>query len=78
MLAQSCPNLCDPMDYSPPDFSIHGNYPGKITEVGCRFLLQIIFPTQGSNMHPLYLLHLADRFFTTEPFVKPKIHTYNF
>ena len=25
------------------------NFPGKSTEVGCHFLLQGIFPTQGSN-----------------------------
>ena len=24
LLAQSCPTLCDPMDYSPPGSSIHG------------------------------------------------------
>ena len=32
--------------------------------MGCYFLLQEIFPTQGSNLH-LCLLHLASRFFTT-------------
>ena len=31
------------------------NFPGKSTGVGCHFLLQGIFPTQGSN---LGLLHL--------------------
>ena len=30
------------------------NFPGRDTEVGCHFLLQGIFLTQGSN---LYLLH---------------------
>ena len=30
--------------------------PGKNTGVGCHFLLQGIFPTQGSNLHLLYLL----------------------
>ena len=39
-------------------------FPGKNPGVGCHFLLQGIFPTQGSNLHPL---HLAGRFFTTEP-----------
>ena len=32
------------------------NFPGKITEMGCHFLLQGIFPTQGSNLHLLCLL----------------------
>ena len=47
--AQSCPTLCDLMDYSPPDSSVHGNSPGKDTGVGCHALLQGIFSTQRSN-----------------------------
>ena len=31
--------------------------PGKNTRVGCHFLLQKIFPTQGLNPHLFYLLH---------------------
>ena len=31
--------------------------PGKSTGVGCRALLQGIFPTQGSNLHLLRLLN---------------------
>ena len=31
--------------------------PGKNTGVGCHFLLQGIFPAQGSNLHLLHLLH---------------------
>ena len=30
------------------------NFPGKNTGVGCHFLLQRIFPTQGSNPYLLY------------------------
>ena len=37
--------------YSPWDF------PGKKTGVGCHFLLQRIFPTQGSKSHLWHLLH---------------------
>ena len=44
---QSCLTLCDP----------HGNFPGKNTGVGCHFLLQGIFLTQGSNLSLLCLLH---------------------
>ena len=33
------------------------NFPGKNTGVGCHFLLQGIFPTQGSNPNLLCLLH---------------------
>ena len=33
------------------------NFPGRNTGVNCHFLLQWIFPTQGSNLGLLYLLH---------------------
>ena len=33
------------------------NIPGKNTGVGCHFLLEVIFPTQGLNLHLLCLLH---------------------
>ena len=51
-LLQSCPTLCDPMDCSPPGSSVHGISQARIL-VGCHFLLQEIFPTQGSNLHLL-------------------------
>ena len=31
LVTQSCPTLCDPMDCSPPDTSVHGNSPRKNT-----------------------------------------------
>ena len=46
---QSRPTLCDPMDCSPPDSSVHGDSPGKNTGVCCHALLQGTFPTQGLN-----------------------------
>ena len=49
LVAQSCPILCDPMDGSPPGSSVHADFPGTNTGVGCYTLLQGIFPTQGSN-----------------------------
>ena len=49
LVTQSCLALCDPMDCSLLDFSVHGDCPGKNTRVGCHALLQGIFPTQGSN-----------------------------
>ena len=45
LVAQSCLTLCDPMDCSPSDSSVHGDSPGKNTGVGCHALLQGIFPT---------------------------------
>ena len=44
---QFCPSLWNTTDRSPP---------GKNTGVGCRALLQGIFPSQGSNLHLLCLL----------------------
>ena len=32
MLSQSCPTLCDPMDCSPPDSSVHGIFQARILE----------------------------------------------
>ena len=49
MHAQSCPTLCNPMDYSLPGSSVRGIFSGKNTGVGCHFLLQGIFVTQGST-----------------------------
>ena len=46
--AQPCPTLCDPMLFCPWD------YLGKNTGVGCHFLLQRTFLTQGSNPHLLH------------------------
>ena len=57
MCAQSCPTLCDPMDYSLPGFSVHGILQAKNTGVGCHTLLQGIFPTLGSNLRLLHLLY---------------------
>ena len=41
LVAQSCLTLCDPMDCSLPDSSVHGDSPGKNTAVGCHALLQV-------------------------------------
>ena len=46
--------LCDPMDCSLPGFSIHGVFQARITGVGCHFLLQGIFLTQGLNPRVLH------------------------
>ena len=50
-----CPTLCDPMNCSLATRLIClWNFLGKNTGVGCWFLLQGIFPTQGSNLHLLH------------------------
>ena len=45
MNSQSYPTVCDPMECILLGPSVHGKNIG----VGCHFLLQGIFPTQGSN-----------------------------
>ena len=66
--AQSCTTLCDPMDSSPPGSSVHGIL--QATGVGCHFLLQGIFLTQGLESLSLMSPALAG-FFTTLPPGKP-------
>ena len=53
--AQSCLTLCDPME--PTSILCPWDFPDKNTGVGCHFLLQGIFPIQGSNLNLLHLLH---------------------
>ena len=50
-----CLPLCDPMNYSPPGFSVHGILQARIPDVSCHALLQGIFLTQGLNAHLLSL-----------------------
>ena len=60
--------LCDPLDCSPPGFSVHGDFPGKNTGVGCHALFQGIFLTQESNPCLLRLLYrLADSLLLAPP-----------
>ena len=46
LVAQLCLTLCNPMDRSPPVFSVHGTLQARILE-GLPFLLQGIFPNPG-------------------------------
>ena len=57
LVTQSCPTLCDPMDWSPSGFSVHGILQAGILEWVAISFPQGIFPTQGSNPHLLCLLH---------------------
>ena len=53
-VAQSCPTLVWPHGLYPARLLCPWDFPGKNTGAGCHFLLQGIFPTQGSNSHLLY------------------------
>ena len=60
-VAQSCPILCDPMDCSLPGSSVHGIFQERVLEwvviSFSRGSSQPMDRTQGSNPHPLHLLH---------------------
>ena len=49
------------------------NFPGKSTGVSFHFLLLGIFPTQGSNLHLLHLLHWQADSLTVPPY--PTVNT---
>ena len=49
LCAQACLTLLGPHGLWPTGSSVHEDSPGKNTGVGCPFLLQGIFPTQGLN-----------------------------
>ena len=74
LVTQLCPTLCDPMDCSPPDSSVHGDSPGGNTGAGCHALLQGIFPTQGLNpglLHGRLILYC-------QPPREAQFHLYHF
>ena len=54
---QSCPTLCDTLDYILPGSSLPGILQARILEWAAHPLLQGTFPTQRSNLHLLCLLH---------------------
>ena len=56
LVAKSCPTLATPWTV-PARLLRPWDSPGKNTGVGCHFLLQGIFLTQGSNSHLSSLLH---------------------
>ena len=72
LVTQSCPTLCDLLDCNPPGSSVRGDSPGKNTGVGCRALLQGIFPIQGSNPglpHCRWLSHQGSIHIYTHNFI---------
>ena len=54
---QSRPTLCDPIDCSPPDSSVHGILQARILESAAIPFSRGIFLIQGLNPHLLQLLH---------------------
>ena len=59
--AQSCPDLCNPMDCNPTRFLCLWNFLGKNTGVDSHSFLHGIFPTQGSNPDLLHCRQILSR-----------------
>ena len=53
LVTQSCPVLCDPMDYSLPGISVYGDSPGKIIE-------QVAMPSSKESSQPRSLTLQVD------------------
>ena len=58
-VAQSCPNLSDPMDCSLPGSSVHGIFPRKSTGVGCHCLLHKVCIEGSITKTPKCQWHLS-------------------
>ena len=71
--AQSCPTVHDPLDCSPPGFSVHGIFQARILE-WVVISSSRIFPTQGSNSCLLRLLHWQVDSLTAAPPGKPNVN----
>ena len=67
LVIQSCPTLCDPMDYRLPGSLVHGDSPGKNIEVSCHIFFQGIFPTQASNPGLLHCRQILYRLSQGKP-----------
>ena len=74
LLAQSCPTLCDLMDYSPPISSVHGIFPARILKwlaISPPKRSSQHLPNPGIKLASPTSSALADRFIITDPLGKP-------
>ena len=61
--AQLCPTLCDPLDCSPPDFSVYGIFQARILEwVAISFSWRSSWPRGQTFI--FCVAHIADGFFS--------------
>ena len=61
LVTRLCSTLCDPMDCSPPGFSVHGILQARILE-------WVAIPFSGGSSQPrdqTQVFYIAGRFFTT-------------
>ena len=71
MRTQSCPTLCNPMDYSPPGSSVHGIFQtGKLEWVAIFYSRASSWPRNRTRVSRVFI---AGGFFTTVP--PGKAHT---
>ena len=75
-LIQSCPTLCNPMDYSPTGSSVHGISREEYWS-GLPFPPPGDLPNPGSEPMSPASSALAGVFFTTEPPGKPSLKLLN-
>ena len=72
-LLQPCPTLCNLLDCSPSDSSVHGILQARILEL-------VAMPFSKGSSHPrdqICVSCIVDRFFTTKPTGKPKWRWYH-
>ena len=60
LVTQSCLTLCNPMDYSLPGFSVHGDSPDKNIGVCCHALLR----GSSKSRDRTHVSHITGGFFT--------------
>ena len=70
-------NSLQPQGLSPTRLLCSWDFSGKNTRVGCCFLLQGIFPTQGLNPCLLWLLHCRKILYLWATAEAPKIEYYS-
>ena len=76
MCAQSCPTLCNTMDYSPPGSSVHGIFQASILEwVAISSFRGSSRPRDQTCISGVSCI--AGRFFTAEPQGKPRKFWYS-
>ena len=56
-VAQSCPTLSDPMNYSPPGSSVHGIFQARVLEWGAKAMAI----SQNCRMYPITDLGRIER-----------------
>ena len=73
LVAQSCPTLCDPVDCSPPDSSVHGVLQARILEWVAMFSSR-----DAWSMHPLNVSSIPPQSESVSALLIPTVHSFFF